>query len=75
MDGALILSIPRWKFQFSKLLAIHFFELTDENLAVHHDHIMDYLSGLLEQTSKAKIEGKALSFLPSVGVVDEEKMR
>ncbi|RMX51409.1 hypothetical protein pdam_00012621, partial [Pocillopora damicornis] len=31
--------------------------------------------GLLEQNSKAKIEGKALPFLPSVGVVDEEKMR
>ena len=46
-----------------------------ENLAVHRDGIIDYLSGLLEQTSKAKIEGKALSFLPSVGVVDEEKMR
>ena len=41
----------------------------------HHDSITDYLSGLLEQTSKAKIEGKAISFLPSVGVVDEEKMR
>jgi len=44
-------------------------------LAVRHGGIIDYLSGLLEQTSKAKIEGKALSFLPSVGVVDEEKMR
>ena len=35
----------------------------------------DFRSGLLEQTSKAKIEGKALPILPSVGVVDEEKMR
>lgn len=31
--------------------------------------------GLLEQTTKTKNEGKALPFLPSVGVVDEEKMR
>lgn len=31
--------------------------------------------GLLEQTSKTKIEGKVLPVLPSVGVVDEEKMR
>lgn len=31
--------------------------------------------GLLEQNSKARVEGKTLPFLPSVGVVDEEKMR
>lgn len=31
--------------------------------------------GLLEQSSKAKTEGKVIPTLPSVGVVDEEKMR
>lgn len=31
--------------------------------------------GLLEQSSKTKTEGKVIPTLPSVGVVDEEKMR
>lgn len=44
-------------------------------LVAHGTISFNFFLGLLEQSSKAKIEGKALPFLPSVGVVDEEKMR